>query len=178
MLIDRLNPIIRGWANYYSNACSKATYSSMDNLIYLKLRSWARRRHHNKNQRWIAHKYWLIGTGEGWVFAARNDHGSLRLFNHAQTPIKRHVKVKAGRSPYDGDWIYWSSRMGHHPMVTPAVARLLKSQTGKCSHCGLYFFSDDLMEIHHMDRNPDNHKRDNLKLLHRHCHDQIHATCV
>ena len=55
-LIGHLNPIIRGWANYYSNACSKATYSSMDNLIYLKLRAWARRRHRNKNQHWIAHK--------------------------------------------------------------------------------------------------------------------------
>ena len=69
VLIDRLNPIIRGWANYYSNACSKATYTAMDNLVYLKLRAWARRRHPEKNRHWIAHKYWLIGTGEGWVFA-------------------------------------------------------------------------------------------------------------
>ena len=126
VLIDRLNPIIRGWANYYSNACSKATYTAMDNLVYLKLRAWARRRHPEKNRHWIAHKYWLIGTGEGWVFASRNDQNSIRLFKHAQTPIKRHVKVQGKRSPYDGDWIYWSSRMGHHPTVTSTVARLLK----------------------------------------------------
>jgi len=48
VLIDRLNPIIRGWANYYSNACSKATYCLMDHQVYLKLRAWARRRHPNK----------------------------------------------------------------------------------------------------------------------------------
>lgn len=178
VLIDRLNPIIRGWANYFSNACSKSTYSSMDNLMYHKLRAWARRRHPNKNRHWIAHKYWLIGTGEGWVFASRNDQHPMRLFQHARTPIKRHIKVQGSRSPYDGDWIYWSRRMGHHPAVTLRVARLLKRQAGQCAHCGLYFFADDLMEVHHMDRNRNNHKQVNLALTHRHCHDQIHAKCV
>lgn len=178
VLIDRLNPIIRGWANYFSNACSKSTYSSMDNLMYHKLRAWARRRHPNKNRHWIAHKYWLIGTGEGWVFASRNDQHPMRLFQHARTPIKRHIKVQGSRSPYDGDWIYWSCRMGHHPAVTLRVARLLKRQAGQCAHCGLYFFADDLMEVHHMDKNQNNHKQVNLALTHRHCHDQIHAKCV
>ena len=178
VLIDRLNPMIRGWTNYYSNACSKATYAAMDNLIYLKLRAWARRRHPNKNQHWIAHKYWLIGQGEGWAFATRNDQYQRRLFLYAQTPIKRHIKVKEKRSPYDGDWVYWSRRMGHHPTVTPTVARLLKRQAGRCDHCGLYFFADDRMEIHHVDGNRDNYGRANLALLHRHCHDQVHAKYV
>ena len=129
-LIDRLNPIIRGWANYFSNVCSKSIYSSMDALMYQILWVWARRRHPNKNRHWIARKYWLIGTGEGWVFSSRNELYSMRLFNHDQTPIKRHIKVQGSRSPYDGDWIYWSSRMGHHPTVTSRVARLLKRQTG------------------------------------------------
>ena len=177
-LIAHLNPIVRGWANYYSNACSKVTYNSMDARLYHKLRAWTRRRHPHKNQHWIARKYWLIGSGEGWVFAARNDADVFRLLHHAQVPIKRHVKVQGSRSPYDGDWLYWSSRMGQHPTVTPTVARLLKRQAGQCPHCGLYFRSDDRMEIHHMDKNPKNNKPDNLRLLHRHCHDQVHARCA
>ena len=132
---------------------SQSTYSSMDALMYQKLWAWARRRHPNKNRHWIARKYWLIGAGEGWVFDSRNEPHSMRLFNHDQTPIKRHIKVQGSRSPYDGDWIYWSRRMGHHPTVTSRVARLLKRQTGRCAHCGLYFFPDDLMEVHHVDRN-------------------------
>ena len=178
VLIDRLNPIIRGWANYYSNVCSKATFNLMNHLTYRKLRAWAYHRHPNKSRRWITRKYWLIGTGEGWVFATRNDQGPTRLFQHIQTPIQRHIKVQGSRSPYDGDWLYWSRRMGKYPTATSTVARLLKYQAGKCSHCGLYFWPDDRMEIHHLDRNRDNHKRDNLALLHRHCHDQIHAKCV
>ena len=177
-LIDRLNPIIRGWANYYSNACSKATYNLMNHLVYQKLRAWAYHRHPNKSRRWIVRKYWLMESGEGWVFASRNDQRTLRLFQHPQTPIKRHVKVQGSRSPYDGDWLYWSRRMGQYPTATSTVARLLKYQSGKCSHCGLYFWPDDRMEVHHVDRNRENHRRDNLALLHRHCHDQTHARCV
>ncbi|MCC5611410.1 restriction endonuclease, partial [Nostoc sp. CHAB 5834] len=44
-LISHLNPIIRGWANYYATVVSKETYSDIDHLTYQKLRAWAKRRH-------------------------------------------------------------------------------------------------------------------------------------
>ncbi len=49
-LIMELNPIIKGWANYYSSACSKSTYSKCDHLMYLQLKRWAERRHPNKSK--------------------------------------------------------------------------------------------------------------------------------
>ena len=175
VLIDRLNPIIRGWANYYSNVCSKMTYTAMDNRVYSKLRAWSRRRHPNKNRHWIACKYWLVGSGGGWVFAARLPHKTLCLVRHIQTPIQRHVKVQQCRSPFDGDWVYWSRRRGHHPTVKPTVVRLLQRQSGRCAHCGSLFYPDDRWEVHHLDRNLANYHLDNLSLLHRHCHDRVHA---
>ena len=175
VLIDRLNPIIRGWANYYSNVCSKSTYTAMDSRIYSKLRAWSRRRHPNQNRHWISCKYWLVGSGGGWVFAARLPDKTLRLAQHIQTPIKRHVKVQGSRSPYDGDWVYWTRRRGHHPTVKPTVARLLQHQSGRCSYCGSLFYPDDRWEVHHLDRNPNNYHQDNLSLLHRHCHDLVHC---
>ena len=105
-LISQLNPIIRGWSNYYSAVCSKSIFSRIDHQLYLKLRSWARRRHPNQNRHWIAQKYWHITKGRGWVFTPRTGKGNPTLFNHAKTPIKRHIKVKGERSPYDGDWVY------------------------------------------------------------------------
>ncbi|MDZ7961889.1 MAG: group II intron maturase-specific domain-containing protein [Aulosira sp. DedQUE10] len=47
-LIKHLNPIIRGWANYYATVVSKVTYSKLDYLMYQKLRAWANRRHPQK----------------------------------------------------------------------------------------------------------------------------------
>ncbi|MBP5977915.1 group II intron reverse transcriptase/maturase [Brasilonema sp. CT11] len=171
-LISRLNPIIRGWSNYYSTVVSSEAYSNLDNLMYPKLKAWAQRRHPNKSGEWVAKKYWRTIGGDNWVFATPNK-GNLRLLNHAETPIVRHVKVKGNVSPYDGNLIYWSSRMGAHPEVPKRVATLLKQQKGKCAHCGLYFLSEDVLEIDHKIPlsigGKDEYK--NLQLLHRHCHD-------
>ncbi len=47
-LIRELNPIIRGWANYYRTKCSKETYSKCDHIVYQQLKRWSERRHPNK----------------------------------------------------------------------------------------------------------------------------------
>lgn len=39
-LISHLNPIIRGWANYYSGVVSTDTFNKLDNTIWLMLRAW------------------------------------------------------------------------------------------------------------------------------------------
>jgi RNA-directed DNA polymerase len=174
-LIKRLNPVIRGWANNYRTVVSKEIFSGMDKLIYQQLRAWGNFRHPNKNRTWVRHKYWQTRGNDNWVFAIRGEgnRGTMRLIKHQETPIERHVKVKENRSPYDGDWIYWSSRMGKHPNISPRVAKLLKSQNGKCSHCGLFFKDGDLLEIDHKipKSQGGKDKFENLQLLHRHCHD-------
>src|SRR5919202_1158366 len=180
-LISRLNPIIRGWANYYATVVSKVAYSDIDDLMYQKLRAWAKRRHPRKNGEWVSRKYWQSIGGDNWVFATREEGTTpLRLHNHADTPIVRHVKVKGESSPYDGNLVYWSTRMGNNPEMPSRVSKLLKKQKGKCTHCGLYFRENDVMEIDH--RIPKSRggkdSYDNWQLLHRHCHDTKTATDI
>lgn len=169
-LIKNLNPIIVGWSNYYSTIVSKRVFASLGMVLFAILLAWAIRRHPKKNKTWIAHKYWRQGKG-GWSFQPQNN--SLRLLKHSETPIRRYVKVKGNKSPFDGDWVYWSARMGHHPEVSPRVAKLLKRQKGKCSECGSFFIVDDLMEIDHIIPKELGgiDVYNNLQLLHRHCHD-------
>jgi RNA-directed DNA polymerase len=173
-LISHLNPIIRGWANYYATVVSKVAYSDIDNLMYQKLRAWAKRRHLNKNEEWVSKRYWHPINGDNWVFATRKEgSNSLRLLNHADTSIVRHVKVKGELSTYDGNLVYWSTRMGNNPEMPNKVAKLLKKQKGKCTDCGLFFREDDVMEIDHRIPKSQGGKDsyDNWQLLHRHCHD-------
>lgn len=148
----------------------------MDHLIYLKLRAWTKRRHPKKKVKWITNKYWLINREGGWTFADTKGK-PIQLKKHSDTPIVRHVKVQGERSPYDGDTIYWSARMGRHPEVPKRVATLLKKQKGKCPHCKLTFKDNDLMEVHHviprLEGGED--KYENFQLLHRHCHDKVTA---
>jgi RNA-directed DNA polymerase len=173
-LISRLNPLIRGWCNYYATVSAKDAFSKMAHITYLKLRSWARFRHHGKSVRWIVSKYWHPERGS-WDFSVAD---GPRLFIHDRTPIVRHVKVQEARSPYDGDWAYWATRLGRHPELPKRVATLLRRQRGKCAHCGLFFTTEDLLEVDHIV--PPSFGGDdaytNLQLLHRHCHDVKSAT--
>jgi len=173
-LIKRINPIIRGWANYYATVISKETYAELDDLVYRKLVTWATYRHPKKSKGWVSDKYWHTIGGDNWVFATRKaGTNPLRLLDHASTPIKRHVKVKGESSPYDGNLVYWSSRMGNNPEMPKRVTTLLKRQKGKCAHCGLYFRESDVMEVdHRIPKSLGGKDSDhNWQLLHRHCHD-------
>lgn len=172
-LIKRLNPMIRGWANYYATVVSKEAYAEQDYLIYQQLRAWAIRRHPNKSRGWIANKYWQTIGGDNWVFATPlAGKNPLRLLKHCATEIKRHIKVKGCSSPYDGNLVYWSSRIGKNPEMPSQVAALLKRQKGKCSYCGLYFRESDVMEVDHIvpKSNGGRDSNRNYQLLHRHCH--------
>ena len=171
-LIKQLNPVIRGWTNYFSTKVSSNAFKYLTHFTVQILMNWARRRHPKKSQHWVYQKYFGYHEGYQWVFMSDNN----RLLRHSETQIKRWVKVTAERTPYDGDWVYWSTRMGRHPEVNKKVAYLLNQQRGKCSHCRLRFNMNDLMEVHHIDKNHRNNKWENLTLLHRHCHDEVHMT--
>jgi len=166
-LISKLNPIIKGWSNYYSTVVSKETFNKVDHLTYDKLRAWARTRgkgNINKD------KYWRTVGDRNWCFSTED---GLELLTHSSTPIVRHTKVKGESSPFNGDWIYWSKRRGEYPETPTRVSKLIKKQKGICPHCGLYFTSTDMVEVDHIIPTSLGGKDtyDNLQLLHKHCHD-------
>jgi len=173
MMIKNLNPIIRGWSNYYATVVSKVTYAELDHLMYRKLRAWAKRRHPKKKMGYAVNKYWKTIGDDNWVFATREGNNPLRLLSHADTPIVRHVKIKGESSPYDGNLVYWSKRRGESPELPTRVATLIKRQKGKCAYCELHFREEDVLEVDHKIPKSQGGKDEqkNWQLLHRHCHD-------
>lgn len=176
-LIKDLNPVIRGWTSYYANSDIKTVgeSSKQDELTYLKLRRWAKYRCGNINE---GHKkYWTTINGNNWVFATRQgDANPLRLLTHSEMACSsnNYVKVKSDKSPFDGDTVYWSTRLGTHPEMPSRKAKLLKQQKGKCPWCGLHFQEWDVMEVDHKIPRALGGKDEyrNLQILHRHCHDE------
>ncbi len=171
-LISKLNPIIRGWSNYYSTVVSKETFNKMDMLTWQKLKAWAKSRGKGSINK---DKYWRTVGDRNWCFSTED---GLELNQHSDTSIVRHIKVKGAASPYNGDWIYWSKRRGEYPETPNRVASLMKRQKGICPHCGLYFTSTDIVEVDHIKPTSLGGKDtyDNLQLLHKHCHDTKTAT--
>jgi RNA-directed DNA polymerase len=172
-LIRKLSPIIRGWCNYFSTVVSQRVFERLWHLVFWKLLKWGRHRHRNKGRGWIRRKYFKTVEGNNWAFVTGEGNDLLELIQHSSTEIKRYVKVKGMASPYDGDWIYWSSRMGVRPEIPVRVTKLLKRQKGKCAHCKNYFKDGDSIEVDHLIPKSKGGREsyDNWQLLHRHCHD-------
>ena len=169
-LIETLNPMIRGWRNYFGIYASRPAWHGCDQALYNVLRRWAIRRHPKKSREWAIRKYWALDT-EGWKFRAPN--GSwLTLHQHGN--VKATTRLKGTASPFDGNLIFWVKRLAKHPMFSTRTGKLLQLQKGKCAHCGLYFKSGDVMETDHFlprKLGGDDQLR-NLQLLHGHCHDE------
>jgi len=128
-LIARLNPVIRGWANYHRNQVSKDTFDKVDSYIWERLWRWACRRHHNKSRRWVKQKYFPREGDLNWVFKAamtdRNGNTTVeRLFKAASVPIRRHAKIRAAANPFDPIWdSYFANRRRSPGSLTDRSSR-------------------------------------------------------
>ena len=178
-LIGKLNPIIRGWMNYYkkSDISTVHGHSNQDNDLYLKLRSWSRRRCKTKWHE-AYKKYWNYVKVKGKTvkrFSYREGDNGFFLLSHTDISCSnKYVKVKGDSSPYDGNLSYWATRMGRHPEMDSLKASLLKKQKGKCAYCGLYIRNGDIQETDHIIAKKLDGKNvySNYQLLHGHCHDE------
>ncbi len=107
-LIEDLNPVLRGWGNYYSGVVSKTTFSKIDHILTYQLKRWSYRRHTNKSRRWIKDKYFIKVGNRDWIFGFRykdcEKETIFALRRLADIPIRRHVKVKCEANPYDPTW--------------------------------------------------------------------------
>lgn len=177
-LINRLNPVIRGWSNYFgiSDANTVSILSKMDYLLYLKIRRWARR---VKGTTGKASSFFHRVGSRKWVFSLPVPFNT-KLLSHIDyyNPILGYVKIKGIASIFDGNEVYWSKRLEKNPYLSKRVSSLLKSQKGKCNFCHLSFLEGDVLEVDHVIplRFKGKDEYPNLQLLHGHCHDQKTAS--
>ena len=145
-LIERLNPVIRGWANYHSGNVAKEIFSSLDNYIFEHLWKWATKRHSNKGKVWIKNKYWHKEGNKNWVFKT----DKYNLYEVASTKIIRHIKIKSEHHIFDGKVGYWNKRvlMNKSGKKTRKEACLVK-QKFICNHCGQIFKYDSITRPYH-----------------------------
>jgi len=104
-LIQKLNPIISGWANYHRNVCAKKTFSMLDADLFHKLWQWANHRHRNKGSKWIVKRYWHTKGRYNWVFSTESNE----LLRMDSTKIIRRGQLKLNMNPFI-DYEYFTNR--------------------------------------------------------------------
>jgi RNA-directed DNA polymerase len=177
-LILKLNPIIRGWAQYHQPVSVAEVFRKMDHLLFGALWRWSKRRHPNKSRRWIKRRYFRKEGARDWVFAA----GKLRLWRFTDFKHRDYYKVKSEATPYDPRWeSYFAERLGRQMKQTIMGRRRLywvwKQQDGKCPICHQPVTKETGWNLHHRQWrcNGGSDRLANLALLHPTCHRQHHA---
>lgn len=187
-LLEILNPVIRGWANYHRHVVSKETFSKVDHLIWRALWNWARFRHPNKGHRWIVKKYFHTVKSRNWVFgialseeeAEKKGRARTNLVNASELPIRRHRKIESQANPYDPDWSeYFEERLRSKMLLTrkggKRVLSLWFDQDGICPVCQQSLNLDEWWYSRHTGFrvNGDSASHGNLVLLHKSCSLQV-----
>jgi len=104
VLIRKLNPILRGWANYHRHVVSKRIYARIDYCLRAMLWRWARREHPNKSRGWIKRRHFSADEKGGFSIRTQDREGKprvLQAYRLAHTVIQRHIKVRGAATPYD-----------------------------------------------------------------------------
>jgi RNA-directed DNA polymerase len=178
-VIDKLNPVIRGWANYHRSQMAARTFAKVEHRIWQALWRWARRRHPQKGRRWIKARYFRRIAGRDWRFADR-DKVMLSLMSFHKKP---HIKIDSSRNPYDRvDEDYFDARLARQMQSElkgrRKLAWLWYWQEGLCPHCGQKITRETGWHVHHVIKRSKggSDRTSNLALLHPNCHMQFHVT--
>jgi RNA-directed DNA polymerase len=150
-VIEKLAPIVRGWANYHRSQMASRTFARCDHQIWQALWRWASRRHPNKGKRWIKQRYFKCLKGRDWRFA---DKDKL-LPNLCEYRKRTHVKVMGEANPYDQTYDeYFSKRLGRKMEATLEGRRKLRWlwwwQEGLCPVCDQKITRDTGWHLHHI----------------------------
>ncbi|MEO5678112.1 MAG: group II intron maturase-specific domain-containing protein [Acidimicrobiales bacterium] len=73
-LLRRLNPVLRGWCNYFKHGVCKRTFSYIDHFTFWRIIGWMRKRHLGLNMHTLVRRYlphWEISDGSIELFRPR-----------------------------------------------------------------------------------------------------------
>jgi RNA-directed DNA polymerase len=170
-LISRLNPVLRGWANYHRHIICGNTYALVNNFLWFRLMRWGKNRHPRKTGRWMAERYFGYAKGSKWAFKDKVTGTTLiRLNNDIHT--YRHIKILGEANPFDADWNgYFQNREKLIMMksVSSYIGKVSKRQEGKCPQCQQILQAEDKYHLHHLDGDKTNCGIRNVVLLHKTC---------
>jgi len=108
-LIKKLNPVLRGWANYHRHIVSSKAFNRIDSYVFEQLWRMVKRRHQNKTKGWLFKKYWSAAGKH--LFSITHNYKEktriLKVFRVSSLGIKRHIKIKADANPYLPEFGYY-----------------------------------------------------------------------
>jgi RNA-directed DNA polymerase len=177
VVLRRLNPIIRGWANYYRPLVAYRIFQQLDRWMYRRAVNHVRRLHRNQLWSWCKRRYWgqlHPGRKDRWVFGDKRTGQYLLKFSWFR--IERHRLVRGTASPDDPDLrdYWWERRRVNIRQLTLSDVKLAETQDWRCPVCGEDHINGEAWQRHHRQAQADggSDSYQNRELVHLYCHQQ------
>jgi RNA-directed DNA polymerase len=173
-VIRLVNPIIRGWCNYYSTSYhSQRVFKQLGNYVYNTTMRWLRRKHPTRGGKWLVKKYNFPVKGNSWRFGISKD---MVIANPLDTLNHNLRLLKKGQNPYvESD--YWESKelLRGYQGFRKTILGIWKE---KCALCKKSLWSEEggeTHEFHHIIAQKDGggHTLKNVVPLHKTCHQVV-----
>lgn len=184
MLFSKLNPILRGWANYYSSSTAKLAYTRISKYVFDSIHRMIKIKHPKLNAKALKSKFYHKVDNRDWLISTSTEFKrfkKINLFQISDTPIKRTTMIKLDANPYLGEFEeYFNKRslnMCLNQQTNNIRLKLAKRQKGMCPICKESLnsqYGDILyeLEIHHIIPVVSGGQNilKNMTLLHKTCH--------
>jgi RNA-directed DNA polymerase len=180
-VVKRLNPIIRGQANYYRYQSASRIFTKLDSYVMWKARLWVKHTHPNKPKYWWVERYFgklYPDSEDRWVFGDKDNNVPIQMYSRFK--IRKHIMVTGTNSPDDPKLCdYWHQRTLKQldENFFGSYRTLAHRQNGMCPICGESLSTDESIEKHHIMARIQGggEQLDNKLLVHYLCHQQLTA---
>ena len=114
-LIAALNPVLRGWTNYYRHVSAKRTFGYLDYYVWWRVGRWLRMKHPGLNWKQINRRY----VNDDHTYQA----SGITLYKPASTRVTRYryrgALIPTPWTPATAELTGWRAERAHHEEQLP-----------------------------------------------------------
>nr|YP_010336460.1 putative reverse transcriptase/maturase [Goniotrichopsis reniformis]UNJ14866.1 putative reverse transcriptase/maturase [Goniotrichopsis reniformis] len=153
-VLNRLNPRIREWCNYYSFYKSTIIFKEIDNWMFQRSVRYCKRTHPNKSWAWMQQKYFgrfNAKKSSKWIFGDKES--GKYLLRLTWTPVRQYIPIQIQASPdnilYQN---YWSKRnssgITNNRLWNISDFKIAHKQNHLCPICNSSLYNNEPIEKH------------------------------
>nr|AYE93236.1 hypothetical protein C0995_000069 [Termitomyces sp.]AYE93256.1 hypothetical protein C0995_000063 [Termitomyces sp.] len=198
-IISELNPVLRGWANYFNisyhsppafalrakgllEGAKEETFIKIGHFVWKSMMNWVVRKHPNQSVQRMTAKYIVQGknpSNHKWVWGIeKSDHEKENrqvIQNIAETQIKTQPLLKLDKNPYLKEHKGYFDQRAVKKFDAKFRELILKKYNHICSVCNETLHNGENIELHHIKPVKEGGKYtvSNIQPLHQLCHISI-----